>query len=117
MIATFQLSSAASLNLEQSQNGVLGNGFKIFLFPYIFRDPDHEPIADVLSRLGDYTQNFLPNTALAYTDCECTTTDDRVSSRLAKVYSSHDDGNHDNEDSDDEEDTQGIKQLFSEILK
>ena len=26
LIATFQLSSAASLNLGQSQNGVLGNG-------------------------------------------------------------------------------------------
>ena len=26
LIVTFQLSSAASLNLERSQNGVLGNG-------------------------------------------------------------------------------------------
>ena len=30
-IATIQLSSAASLNLGQSQNGVLGIGLKIFL--------------------------------------------------------------------------------------
>ena len=30
IIATFQLSSAASLNLGQSQNGVLGNGLKGF---------------------------------------------------------------------------------------
>ena len=28
LIATFQLSSAASLNLGRSQNGVLGNGLK-----------------------------------------------------------------------------------------
>ena len=29
LIATFQLSSAASLNLGQSQNGVLGNGLNV----------------------------------------------------------------------------------------
>ena len=28
----FQLPSAASLNLEQSQNGVLGNGLILFMF-------------------------------------------------------------------------------------
>ena len=31
LIATFQLSSAAPLNLERSQNGVLGNGLSPFL--------------------------------------------------------------------------------------
>ena len=30
LIATFQLSSASSLNLGQSQNGILGNGLKNF---------------------------------------------------------------------------------------
>ena len=30
LIATFQLSSAACLNLGQSQNGVLGNGSRTF---------------------------------------------------------------------------------------
>ena len=33
LIATFQLSSAASLNLGQSQNGVLGNGLiKVYFY-------------------------------------------------------------------------------------
>ena len=31
LIATFQLSSAASLNLGRSQNGVSGNGLKKFI--------------------------------------------------------------------------------------
>ena len=31
-LATFQLSSAASLNLGQSQNGVSGNGLKVHVF-------------------------------------------------------------------------------------
>ena len=33
LIATFQMSSAASLNLGWSQNGGLGNGFEIELRP------------------------------------------------------------------------------------
>ena len=30
-IATFQMSSAASLNFERSQNGILGNGLSFFV--------------------------------------------------------------------------------------
>ena len=36
LIATFQLSSAASSNLGQSQNGVLGNGLNVRLSGAIF---------------------------------------------------------------------------------
>ena len=40
LIATFQLSSAASLNLGQSQNGVLGNGIiRYSKFDSVFMHP------------------------------------------------------------------------------
>ena len=35
--AMFQLSSAASLNLERSQNGVLGKGLKTNGVPYVWK--------------------------------------------------------------------------------
>ena len=62
------------------------------------RDPDHEPITDVLSRLGDYTHTYKPEISLANTDCECKSHDERVSSRLAKVYDSDCGESSDSED-------------------
>ncbi|XP_053397755.1 uncharacterized protein LOC128556479 [Mercenaria mercenaria] len=62
-------------------------------------DPDHEPITDVLSRLDEYSQNFVASLPPAYTDCECAVEDYRVSSRQARVY--HSDSEH--TDSDDED--------------
>lgn len=62
------------------------------------RDPDQEQITDVLSRLGDYTHNFKPDISLANTECECKSHDERVSSRLAKVYDSDDGGSSDSDD-------------------
>ena len=69
-----------------------------FLF-YFDSDPDHEPISDVLTRLGDYTQTFNPGISFANTECECQSQDQRVPSRLAKLYDSD---QEDSSDSDDE---------------
>ena len=43
LIATFQLSSGASLNLEWSQNGVIGNGLNTIQSVYQFRQGSVEP--------------------------------------------------------------------------
>ena len=42
LIATFQLSSAASLNLGQSQDGVLGNGLTLYHTIPTFNHPMEE---------------------------------------------------------------------------
>ena len=59
-------------------------------------------MTDVLSRLGNYTHNFRPGISLANTDCECKSHDERVSSRLARLYDSD---NGDSSESDDEGNT------------
>ncbi|XP_052808503.1 uncharacterized protein LOC128237211 isoform X2 [Mya arenaria] len=51
-------------------------------------DPDHEPMGDVLSRLEEYRENFVASVSTACTDCECETEEQRVASRLARVYDS-----------------------------
>ncbi|KAH3725429.1 hypothetical protein DPMN_051262, partial [Dreissena polymorpha] len=72
-------------------------------------DPDHEPISDVLSRLNEYSENFVQQVSAACTDCECETEEQRVSSRLARVYSSA------SEDSASDEDDVGVS--LSVVLK
>ena len=64
----------------------------------IASDPDHEPMLDVLSRLGDYTQNFTPDIPVANTDCECKIDNEKVSTKHTHMY----DSDKDDSDSDDE---------------
>ena len=57
LIATFQLSSAASLNLAKSQNGVLGNGFnkeKELKKPSFINSFQHIPV--VLGEISDWSR-------------------------------------------------------------
>ena len=44
LIATFQLSSASSLNLELSQNGVLGNGLTLYQMTNFLTRPNSKPL-------------------------------------------------------------------------
>lgn len=69
------------------QNGPAGSIFPNYDNDFAY-DPDQELIGDVLSRLGEYTQNFVPAMPLAYVDCECREKQRGIPSRLARVYCS-----------------------------